>query len=283
MPITATLRRTLLVGAFIGLFPLSAGALNPPTTPEPPPTGGGGGTLPPVSRVDVDGPFATTIDRNAGPTRSGWVVRPTNLGANGLQHPIFIWGPGAASRPSDYEDHLRRIASHGFVVYSEESSSQGTEMGRALDWLITQNGRVTSTYYQKLDTTRIALGGHSRGSIATFANGSDPRIATTIHVAGGSFDGNGPSSLHKPAAIVCAANDLLATGNCRRDYANSTVPTWFTIMRDSDHISAARDGLPIIVAWLRWHLGGETERRGMFIGPNCDFCGAGYETYYKNW
>ena len=211
------------------------------------------------------------------------MARPTTLGANGVAHPIFIWGPGAASRPSDYEDHLRRIASHGFVVYSEVSSNSGDEMGEAIDWLIEQNSSSRSPYYQKLDTSKIGAGGHSRGSVATFANAGDARLTTTIHVAGGSFDGRGPDNLRRPAAFICGEDDRTATPNCERDYRNARTPVWFTVIDDASHTSTARDGLAVIVGWLRWQLAGETERRTMFIDPSCDFCGSGYETQYKNW
>lgn len=275
-------RKALLLGIFLGLLPLQAAmAFNPPTDPEEPPPGGN--PLPPVSRVDADGPYAVTIDTRTGPSRAGWVARPMTLGANGVAHPIFIWGPGAASRPSDYEDHLRRIASHGFVVYSEVSSNSGDEMGEAIDWLIEQNSSSRSPYYQKLDTSKIGAGGHSRGSVATFANADDARLNTTIHVAGGSFDGRGPDNLRRPAAFICAEDDRTATPNCERDYRNARTPVWFTVIDDASHTSTARDGLAVIVGWLRWQLAGETERRTMFIDPSCDFCGSGYETQYKNW
>ncbi len=284
MSLASTLKRSMLMGLLISLIPLHASAINPPApTPptEPPPSTGA--PLPPVNRVDADGPYAVTVERNTGPGRSGWVVRPTTLGANGVQHPIFIWGPGAGTSPSSYEFHLRRIASHGFVVYSETSTSSGREMTAALDWLIAQNSSSRSPYYQRLDVSNIGAGGHSRGSLATFSIGSDPRLSTTIHVAGGSFDGRGSRNLRNPAAYICAENDASATSNCRRDYGATTVPVWFTVMDGSSHTSAARDGLPMIVAWLRWQLAGETERRTMFVDPSCDFCGRGYETQYKNW
>lgn len=245
--------------------------------------GGGGGTLPPVSSVDADGPFTTTADTSTGPNRSGWVVRPTTLGANGLKHPIFIWGPGAGTGPSNYDFHLRRIASHGFVVYSEVSTGDGSEMRAAITWLINENNRAASPYYQKLDTTKIAIGGHSRGSLSAFGAASDSRISTSIHVAGGSFDGSGPSNLRKPAAYICGENDTSATPNCRRDYTNTTVPVFFTVMDNVGHIDAARSGLPAIVGWLRWHIGGEVERRSMFLGLGCDFCTGMWDSQSKNW
>lgn len=244
---------------------------------------GGGGTLPPVSRVDADGPFTTTADTSTGPGRAGWVVRPATLGANGLKHPIFVWGPGAGTGPSNYDFHLRRIASHGFVVYAEVSTGDGNEMIAAINWLINENNRTASPYYQKLDTTKIAIGGHSRGSLSAFGAADDPRLTTTIHVAGGSFDGRGAFNLRKPAAYICGENDTIATPNCERDYRATTVPTFITIMDNVDHISAARAGLPAIVAWLRWHLGNETERRSMFVGAGCDFCTGMWDSESKNW
>jgi hypothetical protein len=245
--------------------------------------GGGTGTLPPVNSVDADGPFATTITKSTGPSRDAWVVRPSTLGANGLKHPVFIWGPGAGTGPAEYEFHLKRIASHGFVVFSVTSTGDGTEMKAAIDWLISENSRSASPYYQKLNTARIAAGGHSRGSVSTFAVASDSRLTTTIHVAGGSFDGNGSANLRKPAAYICGEADTLATPNCERDYTATRVPVWFTIMDGVSHTQAARSGLPAIVGWLRWHLGGETGRSSMFLPTSCDFCGGIWDTKRKNW
>lgn len=242
----------------------------------------GNGTLPPVDRIDVNGPFQTTEDRNAGPSGDGWVVHPTNLGANGLKHPIFIWGPGGGTGPADYDFFLDRVASHGFVIYSEVSTGGGGEMEDALDWLIAENNRPGSIYYQKLDTTNIAAGGHSLGSISTFAIADDPRLTTTVHVAGGSFDGNGPDNLRNPALYVGGTEDF-ATGNMERDYTNTDVPVFFTILDGVDHIMATREGQPVIVAWLRWQLGGENFRSDDFLDTFCTYCSGIYDSDSKNW
>jgi hypothetical protein len=242
-----------------------------------------GGTLPPVDRIDVNGPFLTTQHRNVGPGGDAWVVHPTNLGANGLNHPVFVWGPGAGTGPSNYDFFLDRLASHGFVVYSEVSTGNGSEIEDAIDWLIAENSRPGSRYYQQLDTSKIAIGGHSRGSLSAFGVADDPRLTTTVHVAGGSFDGNGPDNLRKPTIYIAGENDSLATGNMERDYANTDVPVFFTIIDNVSHTAAARQGMPAIVAWLRWHLGGENFRRDDFLSPFCDFCTGVYDSTSKNW
>jgi hypothetical protein len=223
------------------------------------------------------------VTQSTGSSRAGWVVRPTTLGANGLKHPIFIWGPGAGTGPAEYEFHLRRLASHGFVVYSETSTNSGSEMTAAITWLINENNRAASPYYQKLDTTKIAAGGHSRGSIATFAIAGDARLTTTLHISGGSFDGNGPNNLRKPAAYMCGGGDTLALPNCERDYTNTRVPVFYTAVGDVSHVQAAREALPAITAWLRWHIGGESFRRDNFLASNCAFCTGKWVSKSKNW
>ena len=239
-------------------------------------------SLPPVDDVTKPGPYTVTIDRFAGPGRDGWLVYPRDAGRNGELHPVLIWGPGAGSRPSDYEDMLRQWASHGFIVYSEVSSSDGDYMVDALDWLEGRNRLPTHPLYQKIDTSEIAFGGHSRGSIGTFDVADEPRLQTTIHVAGGSFDGNGPRNLRKPALYIGGDRDF-ATSNVERDYRNTTVPVWMNVLNNTDHIYATRNGQHIITAWLRWHLADEEFRRTTdFLSPNCTFCNLG-EVKYKNW
>jgi hypothetical protein len=253
-----------------------AAAREPMSTPK----------LPPVSSVTVDGPFATTVDASAGPGRAGLVVRPMMLGANGLKHPIFIWGPGRGTQLRDYETLMRRIASHGFVVYSEISqAADGTEMLAAITWLIGENKRSASPYYQKLDEDKIGVGGHSYGSNSAMTASSDPRVKAFVHTAGSGFRGAGKAlNLRQPAAFICGADDPTANvTDCRTDYMQTSSPVFFTIIAGEDHLSTPRAGLPLVVAWLRWHLGGETDRKSMFIGTACDYCTGVYTSLSKNW
>ncbi|SFC44095.1 hypothetical protein [Streptomyces aidingensis] len=252
-----------------------SGGSGGPTDPPP-------GSLPPVDDVTRPGPYPVTIDTSAGPGGDGWLAYPANAGQDGVDHPVLVWGPGAGSGPADYEDMLRQWASHGFVVYSEVSSSSGDYMVEALDWLEDQNAGPLSPLYQDLDLSEVAFGGHSRGSIGTFDVADEPRLETTVHVAGGSFDGNGPDSLRNPALYIGGDEDF-ATANMERDYTNTEVPVWFGILDNTDHIYATRNGRHIITAWLRWHLADEDFRRTEdFLSPGCTFCHLG-ETAYKNW
>lgn len=227
-----------------------------------------------------DGPYTAVRDLSAGPSSDSGLFYPNGDGP----FPVFLWGCGGGSEPSDYVDHMNRIASWGFIAIAEVSSGDGSELTEALDWIISQNSNRFSPLYQKVDTAKVAAGGHSMGSITTFAMADDPRLSTTIHVAGGSFDGNGPDNLRNPTAYICGEDDATgATDNATTDYRNTTVPVFFTVMQSVDHISAAREGLPAITAWLLWHLKGETNRQGDFLDPDGVFQTGMWDTQTKNW
>lgn len=252
--------------------------------------------LPPVTNVDADGPFTTASILTTGPGGNSGVFYPTELGKDGLRHPIFVWGCGGGSQPSSYADHMKRIASHGFVAIAVVSNigDDGDVLKANLDWLLAENERSGSIFQGKLDPSRIAAGGHSIGSVNTFLFASDPRVLTTLYVAGGSLDdvndpnapttGMGGKALTRPAAFISAETDIF--GNVEKleaDYAAATAPVYFTKITGADHVSAARDGLPVIVAWLRWQLGGESERREMFLDPAGELRTGKYQSKVKNW
>jgi hypothetical protein len=231
------------------------------------------------------GAYATTQNLSSGPSRESGLFYPNNT-PSGSKLPIFLWGCGGGSDPSEYVDHLNHIASWGFVVIAEVSSGDGTELLEALDWLTTQNSTRTSVLYQKLDLAKVAAGGHSMGSIGTFQIASDSRLSTTIHVAGGSLDGNGgnASKLRNPAAYICGADDALgATDNAQVDYTKTTVPVFMTVMTGVSHTAAARQGLPAITAWLLWHLKGETQRKADFLNSGAVFRTGIFVSKSKNW
>jgi hypothetical protein len=112
---------------------------------------------------------------------------------------------------------------------------------------------------------------------------TEARLTTTIHIAGGSFDGAGSSKVKTPTAYICGETDLART-NCERDFAAvGTQPTFFSILTGVDHVQCARQALPGMIAWLRWHLAGEVEREADFTCPGGAFCMGKWVSETKNW
>lgn len=249
--------------------------------------GGGGAadaarTLPAVTSLSMDGPFAVTVDQQGG--GDSVIIRPTELGKDGAKHPVFVFGNGATATPNSYTQQMSRIASHGFIVMNVKSSMvTPANLKTALDWIEAEGGKMGSVFYQKLNG-KYAMGGHSLGSLSTFdAEAGETRLTTTIHVAGGSFDMMGSSKVKTPTAYICGDTDF-ARPNCEADFETvGDQPTFFTIMTGSDHILAVTNAVDAMLGWLRWHLAGETERKAMFTGPDGEFFKGKWMSQTKNW
>jgi hypothetical protein len=259
-------------------------------------TPGVGGKLPAVMNTTGPGPYKTMQDLSSGPKGQSGVFRPVQLGENGVKHPIFVWGCGGGANPSSYAELLNQVASHGFVVIAEVESigDNGAPLLAAADWMLAENGKADSPLYQKLEATKLGVGGHSIGSVNSFIAGPDPRWTTTVHVAGGSLDdvndpnaattGKGGKSLVHPTAYICSESDVFGNvEKTQKDYDNTTAPVFFTIIAGADHTGAARAGMPALIAWLRWHLAGEVERKSSFLDPQGEFSTGKFMSRSKNW
>jgi hypothetical protein len=278
-----------LVGGVAACRPGTRPPVTTPTTTDPggPPTtdpgpGPGGGRLPLNANDNARGSYAVTTMTNAG---GSTVWRPTTLGANGVKHPIFVWGTGATANPARYNDHFTQMASHGFVVISPNTTNVNANLLKSsLSWIIAQNSAPGSVFNGKLNTSEIAMGGHSLGSVSTFnAEQTLNNLKTTIHIAGGSFDGQGSSKVKTPTAYMCGGSGDIAKPQCDTDFNNvRSQPTYYTVLRGIDHIGAARAALPAMIAWLRWHLNGETNRKAQFSPGGTYFSGI-FESKVKNW
>jgi len=256
------------------------------------------GTLPAVTDPGEPGSFTPKWEAEVGPDRSYTTIAPMELAASELKHPIVIWGPGAGAYPEIYKTLLDHIASHGFVIVAYYTTPAGPELNAAIDWIIAESKRDGSPYFDKVDTTKIAMGGQSAGSLATFEAGDDERLTTTLHINGGTFNGSDVLNLIKPALFICGDDPAVSGGdgtwesdlarpNCDRDFMNAKVPVWYGVAVGSSHttiIDNPSSGMPVTsdalkkpylaanAAWLRWQLAGDQQMKALFVGPSCGFC-----------
>ena len=228
-----------------GAGPTSGAPANPPST----------GSFPPATTVDLTmgpGPFKPMHVERMGPMGNSWIFFPTELGKDGLKHPVFQWGPGAGTGPADYVDHLNHLASHGFVVICQPSTMSGKD---ALDWILAENGKSGSMFYQKLDPMKVGRGGHSMGSFQTFSEAADPRLTLYILVCGGGGGANA-AQIHAPTLIL-GGDDDFATSGYNGDFDRITKPVVFLIKSSTDHIACARNNMAPWTAFMRWYWYGE--------------------------
>lgn len=247
------------------------------------------GKLPRVTTTDGPGPFKEVVKVRSTPP-GGWLIYPKDIGKDGIKHPLFIFGPGGGTTPQTYDQmgmHWDRYGSYGFVIYVlPRSTGDGADMKAGLDWLIQQNDETSSPLYQKLDTSKVCAAGHSQGSVTTFDFMPDERVTTTIHISGGSFDGMGPSKLRNDTMFLCGpdGNADVAEPQCETDFENSTIPTFYTKIKGSSHLTSGRLGWPAVIAWLLWHLADQEDQwKKEFLEPTGQFQAGIYVSQSKNW
>jgi pimeloyl-ACP methyl ester carboxylesterase len=245
-----------------------------------------GPAFPAITDAWAKGPFEVAMGSRAGPAKNANLVYPRDLGKGGLKHPIVIFDNGAGQTgTSIYTSITQHLASHGFAVYhAYESTDDGKEILDGLDWMIAENARAGGMFFDKLDVTKTAAMGHSRGSIATFAVAADPRLTTTIHLSGGTNPDIAMGhatlpNLRNPAAFLCGepGGDGLVSGDtasewCLYDFEHATVPVFLTQITGASHISAPGMTTGACAGWLRWRLLGDSSMKAMFAGPDCSLC-----------
>lgn len=243
------------------------------------------GTLPHVTTTDGPGPWGEVVKVKSTPP-GGWLIYPKNIGKDGVKHPLFVFGPGGGTTPQTYEQqgkHWDRYGSYGFVIYVlPRSNGQATEMKKGVDWLIAQNTNPSSPLNGKLDTSKIAVAGHSMGSVTTFAFMPDPRVTTSIHISGGSGQG-AAKKLKTPTLFISGEGGDPGTPNADKDFRDVTAPTYYAIIKGSTHMTSGRLAWEAIIAWMLWQLGGHEEWKKEFLEPSGKFHQGIYKAQLKNW
>jgi hypothetical protein len=286
----------------------SSGAAGAPTTPAPDagpapmidagmmgdgamePAPSMGATLPPVDDPGAKGTFEIQVVESLPGLTTHILIAPRELGRDGIKHPVLVWINGAGANSSSYRNMHDNLAAQGFAIVDDKQSTfeaipEIDSQRAAIDWVIAQTKDSSSPYHGKFDDTRIAIGGHSLGSVASFGNVADMRITTSVHMAGGVTGNPGGvdnaliKTLRVPTLFLCGSADSNGLGRVRMDFSSAppTVPLFFGTLAGvghTDEFSGQNGGRwgRIVAAWLRWRLAGEASAGALFMGDACEFC-----------
>jgi dienelactone hydrolase len=150
------------------------------------------GPDPTTSALERTGPFATrttTVSRlsTGGAFGGGTIYYPTTAGSYGA----IAVSPGFTAYQSSISWIGTRLASHGFVVItidtnttSDQPDSRGRQLKAALDRVVSLSRSSSSPIYNKVDSSRLAVSGHSMGGGGTLAAARDnPSLKAAVPLA----------------------------------------------------------------------------------------------------
>jgi chlorophyllase len=180
---------------------------------------------------------------------------------------VVMFQHGFLSLNSAYDEILRHLASHGFVVVAPQMYAPGLEVlfgdpsaaqeaeraARVIDWL---PGRLSGITGVQADTTRLGLCGHSRGGKVIWSvlsndpqkamavAGVDPvdgvggPLGTETRIVDGAFGFDFPTLVIGTALGGSCAPD---GDNHEQFYAASAAPAWHVIALEHGHADMLDD------------------------------------------
>jgi hypothetical protein len=283
----------------------------------------------PASTPMGGGPYRAIMELNPGlPTHT--VYRPDDLNALGTQKlPVVAWGNGGCKNDgSAYRAFLSEIASYGYLAIAigapdstrigparagfapAASITPATNLGSpanpvppvgapatrtaqlidAINWATAENEKPASKYYHHLETTKVAVMGHSCGGVQAIEASADPRVSTTMVMDSGLLPGttlmaggkpltkDDLRNFHGPVAYISGDDEDIAFLNANDDFEKlKSVPVFRGYGRGIVHLATFLDRNGgefggIAVAWLNWQLKGDRKSSAMFEGPDCGLC-----------
>ncbi|WP_437942918.1 poly(ethylene terephthalate) hydrolase family protein [Sorangium sp. So ce341] len=244
-----------------------------------------------MTDYSAEGPFATTVERNSGPSGNHTIFRPERLGEDGFLHAPIIFGPGINTQVTSYTDLLKIFASHGFVVVGANLLTGGPNapnnraaMLEGLDWIIAQNSEAGSAYQGKIDVEHAVSMGYSVGGTAAVEIGGHEAVATVVSIHGHVAT----AALHGPMLQTSGTQDTIGLPMQQKTYDMSQTQTFLATVMGADHGYITRDvgGVqrPAIVAWLRYWIYNDTGGKHYFYGDDCVMCTSPWvNPQRKNW
>lgn len=249
------------------------------------------------------GPYSVSyLEFPAGDTLEKYeIYYPSDLETSKQSYPVVIMVNGTGISGSRYGAVMRRLASWGFIVAGneDENSRNGASSTSTLDFLLTQNEAATSVFFQKINTERIGIAGHSQGGVGAVnaatqqANGSLYRalyIASPASAFWGREDTLGldwsydTGKLTAPVFLMAGTGkwdagtteDALATEgqgisplwSLRQNYEEASSCGMKVMARraDADHGDMLYYGDGYMTAWFLYHLCGDAEAGTVFLG-----------------
>ncbi|MEU8331964.1 cellulose binding domain-containing protein [Micromonospora sp. NPDC048839] len=252
------------------------------------------GATPADAAVGGSGPYPADYETSA-TLANHTIFRPQTLPSERL--PILVWGNGGCSANGlSQGNFLREIASHGFLAIANgapngSGSTTSQQLTQSIDWAIAENSRQGSKYYNRIDTTKVAVAGFSCGGLEAYAVSNDPRVTTTGIFSSGLLNDADDYQLRrltKPIAYFVGGPSDIAYPNAIDDWGKlpAGLPAFMGNLNVGhggtyDQPNGGEFGR-VAVLYLKWRLKGDTTAGAAFVGPDCGLCRSQWSVQQKN-
>lgn len=199
------------------------------------------------------------------------VFYPSNIKESNTTYPIIAFANGTGFSYDIYENLIIALAKGGYVVIAntETMAADGTAQLNSVDFLISQNKNSSSVFYNKLNTDKIGLAGHSQGGrSAVNAGAKDSRVDCVISFAGSNYIEEA-EKLSVPALFFSGSADMIV--NAKQwlvpAFENCKGPAVYACLKNAGHTRCCtnpEDYSEYAIAWLNIWLKNDTNAKVIF-------------------
>lgn len=141
------------------------------------------------------------------------VYYPDNIDVVSKPYPVISWANGTMATSGFYDKLLVEIAKGGYIVVAcdESMSADGTAQIASIDFILSKNNDKNDIFYNKIDTNKIGVIGHSQGGRSSVnAAQTDSRIDCVVSIAGSNFDYE-VEGLKTPTLFFAGTSDMIVS------------------------------------------------------------------------
>ena len=216
-------------------------------------------------KVSYTGDFSKVV--------SGYIViYPDQLTTSNKKWPVIVWANGTACPPVLYWNALCALASKGYIVVasSDTMSANGKSQVGEVDYILGENGKSNSIFYNKVDESRIGAAGHSQGGRSSVnAAKLDDRIKAVVSIAG-SNTSNERSGQNTPTLFLTGTADLVVLSSLwvKPTYNSANGAAAYASLKGGIHTSVINNYDSIVYYTAKWmdsYLNNNNDSRAIFM------------------